>query len=224
MPWKSAPDADSDGSETTDTAGAAVAAQSQNTGTTTDKATPGKGRPTPKRRDAQNRRGPVAPPPTNRSEARARRKAQKQTLTKDERKALKAERSAQRAEQREKMMAGDEKYMIGRDRGPVRAYVRDIVDSRRNIAGLFMPFAVLLIVAMMMPKFAIYINFVMLVFVVVVLIDSIILGRIVNNRVRERFPDTTDTGFRLSLYAFVRAMQLRMMRAPRPRVSPGDKI
>ena len=55
-------------------------------------------------------------------------------------------------------------------------------------------------------------------------IDGVILGRIVNSRVRERFPDSTDGGFRLGWYAFTRAMQLRMMRAPKPQVSPGDKI
>ncbi|MFT3661938.1 MAG: DUF3043 domain-containing protein [Gordonia sp. (in: high G+C Gram-positive bacteria)] len=187
--------------------------------------TPGKGRPTPKRREAQARRtGPVAPPPTTRAEARARKKQQKSTLTKEERKQLRAERSKARAEQREKMMSGDERYMIGRDRGPVRAYVRDIVDSRRNFAGLFMPFAIVLIVAMMIPQLAFYINLVMLVFVLLMVIDSVILGRQVNNRVRERFPDTADTGFRLGLYAFTRAMQLRMMRAPRPMVSVGDKV
>ncbi|MEU2126712.1 DUF3043 domain-containing protein, partial [Nocardia niwae] len=39
-------------------------------------ATAGKGRPTPKRRDAQGkRRGPVAPAPLTAKEARARRKA-----------------------------------------------------------------------------------------------------------------------------------------------------
>ena len=37
-------------------------------------------------------------------------------------------------------------------------------------------------------------------------------------------PDTTDTGFRLGWYCFTRAMQLRMMRAPRPQVKPGDKV
>ena len=65
---------------------------------------------------------------------------------------------------------------------------------------------------------------VMLLFVVLMVIDSLILGRLVNKRVRERFPDSTDGGFKLGLYAFTRAMQLRMMRAPRPRVSLGAKV
>lgn len=224
LPWNSGTDAADDTDATTaDAVGETAAAADY--GKSAGATTPGKGRPTPKRRDAQARkRGPVAPPPTTRAEARARKKAQKATLTKDERKELKAERSRQREEQREKMMSGDEKYMIARDRGPVRAFVRDLVDSRRNFAGLFMPFAILLIVGMMIPKLAVYLNLAMLVFVVLMLIDSVILGRMVNNRVRERFPETTDTGLRLGFYAFTRAMQLRMMRAPRPRVAVGDEV
>ncbi|MFC0313846.1 DUF3043 domain-containing protein [Gordonia phosphorivorans] len=223
LPWKSGAEPVDESSETSvdDAATTDSARVSARSGATT----PGKGRPTPKRRDAQARKqGPVAPPPTNRAEARARRKAEKSTLSKEERKELRAERNKARSEQREKMMSGDEKYMIARDRGPVRAYARDLVDSRRNFAGLFMPFAIVLIVAMMVPDFAFYINFLMLAFVVFMLIDSVILGRMVNNRVSERYPDSTDGGIRLGFYAFTRAMQLRMMRAPRPRVSVGDEV
>ncbi|WOC13693.1 DUF3043 domain-containing protein [Gordonia sp. MP11Mi] len=187
--------------------------------------TPGKGRPTPKRRDAQNkRRGPVAPPPTTRAEARARKKALKSSMSKSERKELSSQRREARLEQREKMMSGDEKYLMPRDKGPVRRMTRDIVDSRRNFAGLFMPFAVFLIVAIMIPQIAGLANLVLLVFVIFMAIDSYILGRTVNKRVRERHPDTQESRFRLGWYAFTRAMQLRMMRAPKPLVKPGDKV
>ena len=55
------------------------------------KYTPGKSRPTPSRRQAENkRRGPVAPPPTNRAEARARRKEQRTSLSKDDKRKLKS--------------------------------------------------------------------------------------------------------------------------------------
>ncbi|MFT3715507.1 MAG: DUF3043 domain-containing protein [Gordonia sp. (in: high G+C Gram-positive bacteria)] len=204
----------------------AVAEVEADDAATDDKgATPGKGRPTPKRREAQNRkRGPVAPPPMTRAEARARRKEQKQTLTKDERKELRAQRNQQRSEQREKMLAGDDKYLPARDRGPVRAYARDIVDSRRNLAGLFMPVAILVLAAAMVPKLAVYMNLALMLFIVLMLLDATYLGRKVNKAVREKFPDTTDTGFRLGLYAAIRSMQLRMMRAPKPRVRPGDKV
>jgi hypothetical protein len=47
------------------------------------------------------------------------------------------------------MMAGEEAYLLPRDQGPVRAYVRDIVDARRNLLGLFMPAALFMIFVML---------------------------------------------------------------------------
>lgn len=190
------------------------------------KYTPGKGRPTPSRRQAENRRrGPVAPPPTNRSEARARKKELKSTLSKEEKRALSTERREKRLRQRERMMAGDEAYLMPRDKGPARRYTRDIVDARRNFAGLFMPFAILLIVLMfLVPQAAALTNLILVAFVVLMAVDGVILGRMVNRRVAERFPESGDGGFKLGWYAFTRAMQLRKMRAPKPMVSPGDEV
>nr|WP_223204719.1 DUF3043 domain-containing protein [Gordonia jinghuaiqii] len=190
------------------------------------KYTPGKGRPTPSRRQAENRRrGPVAPPPTTRSEARARKKELKSTLSKEDKRRLSEERRAKRLEQREKMMAGEEAFLMPRDKGPARRYTRDIVDARRNFAGLFMPFAILLILMMfLLPQAAALTNLVLVAFVVLMAIDGVILGRMVNRRVAERFPESSDGGFKLGWYAFTRAMQLRKMRAPKPMVSRGDEV
>lgn len=219
LPWNS--DADKNADTAPDETPAVEADESPRaTGSTT----PGKGRPTPKRRDAERRRPPVTAPPATRAEARARKKALRSSLTKTERKEISAERRRARLDQREKMMDGDEKYLMARDRGPVRKMARDIVDSRRNVAGLFLPFAIFLLVMLMLPNLAVIGNLVLLVFVLLVAIDSVYLGRMVNRRVRERFPETTDTGFRLGWYCFTRAMQLRMMRAPRPQAKPGDKV
>ncbi len=187
-------------------------------------ATAGKGRPTPKRRDAQGkRRGPVAPAPMTAKEARARRRAARGN--RQDRKTAAAERRAEAQERRARMLAGEDKYLLPRDKGPLRAFVRDIVDARRNLVGLFMPMAlVVILVSFAMPGLQIIATLVMLVMLVFMIIEGVLLGRIVNNRVRERFPDTTDTGYRLGWYAFVRASQIRKMRAPKPRVGPGDAV
>ncbi|WP_238847448.1 DUF3043 domain-containing protein [Nocardia arthritidis] len=186
--------------------------------------TPGKGRPTPKRREAQGkRRGPVAPAPMTAKEARARRKAVRGT--REERKAASAERRAAAQDRRARMLAGEDKYLLPRDQGPVRAYVRDLVDARRNLVGLFMPMALVLILSMFVaPALQTIVTLAMLVMMLFMIIEGVILGRIVNNRVRERYPDTTDAGFGLGWYAFVRASQIRKMRAPKPRVSPGEAV
>lgn len=226
LPWKSDTGGRDDSDDATtgegvDTTGADDSAGSVKGGSYT----PGKGKPTPKRREQQaRRRGPVAPPPTTRAEARARRKELKATETKVDRKQRNAERREQRLEQRERMMAGDERYLMPRDKGPVRKFTRDIVDSRRNFAGLFMPFAIVLIVVMFIPNLAYLSTPVLLVFVIFMAIDAVILGRLVNRKVRERFPDSSDGGFKLGWYAFTRAMQMRKMRAPSPQVSPGDEV
>ncbi|MDL9937355.1 DUF3043 domain-containing protein [Gordonia sp. ABSL1-1] len=229
LPWNKESDATADSADpdTTETAETSVDTDDDTDSTPVrgSSTTPGKGRPTPKRREAENRRrGPVAPPPTNRTEARARKKEIKKATPKADRKARSAELKAQRLEQRERMMAGEERYLMPRDKGEVRRYARDIVDSRRNFVGLFMPFAIVLIVVMFLPNLAYFSTPLLLVFVIFAAIDGYILGRIVNRRVRERFPDTTDGGFRLGWYAFTRAMQVRKMRAPAPQVSAGDEV
>ena len=94
-----------------------------------------KGRPTPKR-STSKRRGPVAPAPATASEARKRRKELRSTMTKEERQADKQQRRAALATRRERMMDGDEAFLLPRDKGPVRRYVRDIVDSRPKLQSL----------------------------------------------------------------------------------------
>ena len=177
----------------------------------------GKGRPTPKRRDAESkRRGPVAPAPLTAKEARARKKATRGS---------KEERKVAAAERRARMLAGEDKYLLPRDKGPVRAYVRDIVDARRNLVGLFMPLALVLIMAMFVsPALQAIVTLAMLIMMMFMAIEGVWLGRKINNQVRERFPDTPDGGFKLGWYAFVRASQIRKLRAPKPRVRPGDAI
>lgn len=187
-----------------------------------------KGRPTPKRSEATRKRGPVAPAPMTTAEARRRRKAVAgPKLSKEERKAQKVTRRADMADRRERMMAGEDAYLLPRDKGPVRRYVRDLVDARRNLLGLFMPIALgLILVTLSVPTPAVQqpLSFAMPVLLVVMAIDGVIVGRYVNRKVDEKFPDNTETGFKLGFYAASRASQLRRMRAPRPQVNRGDDV
>lgn len=203
---------------------AADASAAETGGSATSTTTAGKGRPTPKRRDAEGkRRGPVAPAPMTQKEARARRKATRGSRA--DRKAASADRRAASADRRARMLAGEEKYLLPRDRGPVRAYVRDLVDARRNLVGLFMPLALVLIVTMFLtPAVQAYVTLAMLVMMAFMAVEGVIIGRTINRRVRERFPDSIDSSFSLGWYAFVRASQIRRMRAPKPRVEPGAPV
>ncbi|MEX0579982.1 MAG: DUF3043 domain-containing protein [Mycobacterium sp.] len=188
-------------------------------------ATAPKGRPTPKRNESTKRRGPIAPAPATASEARKRRKELRSTMTKEEKQAEKIKRRAAMGQRRERMMAGEEAYLLPRDQGPIRRYARDIVDSRRNVLGLFMPSALLLLFIMLaMPKVQILISPAMLLLMMVMVIDALFLARKVNRAVDAKFPDNTETHFKIGMYAASRASQMRRMRAPRPAVSLGTKI
>jgi Protein of unknown function (DUF3043) len=186
-----------------------------------------KGRPTPKRSEAARKRGPVAPAPMTAAEARRRRKEMRQKLSREERKTEKIERRAAMAERREKMMAGEDDYLLPRDKGPVRRFARDVVDSRRNVLGLFMPAALGLIFFMLaVPSVQVQrlLSPAMLVLVLIMVIDGFIVGRKVNRLVDAKFPDNTESSWKLGFYAASRASQLRRMRAPRPSVNRGDKV
>jgi hypothetical protein len=188
-------------------------------------ATAPKGRPTPKRNESTKRRGPIAPAPATAAEARKRRKELRSTMTKEEKKADKLKRRAEMGQRRERMMAGEEAYLLPRDQGPIRRYARDIVDSRRNVLGLFMPSALLLLFIMLaMPRVQILISPAMLLLMLIMFIDAIFLARKVNKAVDAKFPENTETHFKIGMYAASRASQMRRMRAPRPAVSLGAKV
>ncbi len=184
--------------------------------------TPGKGRPTPKRREAeQKRRGPVAPPPRTTREAMKRARGNK-----DDRKELAAKRREIRTKQRERMMAGDEQYLMPRDRGPVKKFIRNSVDSRRNLLGLFMPLAILIFVALLVPAPQVQslTTLLCLLMLIAMVFEGVLNGRRITRQVRERFPKEPVRGLSVGWYAFIRASQLRKLRVPKPSVRPGDKI
>jgi len=186
--------------------------------------TVGKGRPTPKRNQATGRRGPIAPPPKTQREAIKRSKEVGKTLTKEERR----EQSTLR---RERMMRGEDAYVLPRDKGPVRAFVRDVTDSRRNVAGILLPVAVLSFIVLLIndPTVQVIGPFILLVAILAAVVDSIIFGRQLARRVAVKFPNGDPSGLSirprsLSFYAFNRACLIRKWRVPRPRVGRGDAV
>src|SRR3712207_1107666 len=137
----------------------------------------GKGRPTPKRSEAQGRRpGPPPPPPTTRKEAYKR---------------MRAQQADRRAQTRLGAARGDEAYLPVRDRGPVRKLVRDIVDARRNIGSLFLAVAGVALVGTIVPNLAVrsYSTFFLFGYFILLVADSFVLGRRISRTVAERFPE-----------------------------------
>jgi hypothetical protein len=171
----------------------------------------GKGRPTPKRRDAQANRKLIEPPPADRKEAMKR---------------MRERQRAERVEAREGMMRGDERYLLPRDRGPARALVRDLVDARHNVGTWFLAgaFVVLIGGSFPQPQIRFGANIIWFLLVLALLIDGVILSRAIKRAVGERFGDTDEKMGRLYLYGVLRSTVFRRMRTPRPRVEVGQSV
>jgi hypothetical protein len=183
--------------------------------------TEAKGRPTPKRREAQGkRRGPTPPPPRTQREAAKYAKATKPAG------ADRDQRRADAAERRAGMAAGDDRYLLPRDRGPVRRYVRDLVDSRPHLMGLFMPLAVIVLLSLVVPIPAAqqYLSLFSLFALVAMIIEGIWLGATVTRKARAQFPKEPVNALGTGWYAFTRASQLRRLRIPKPQVGRGAKV
>lgn len=170
--------------------------------------TPKKGRPTPTRREREAaRRTPLVPVDRKAAKRQSRDEARKQ-----------------RVEQREAFARGDEKALPPRDKGPVKGFIRDYVDSRRNFGEILLPLMLIVLVLTVLPNRTLQMSAFFLVWLVVVLgiIDATLMVRKVKTQIRERFNTEAPRG--TASYAVMRAFQLRAGRRPGPRVKRGDKI
>jgi hypothetical protein len=167
-----------------------------------------KGRPTPKRSEAQSQRRSVANTSSSRKDASRRQRE---------------ERRAQLERQRQALAGGDERYLPARDKGPVRKYARDFIDSRFNVAEFFLPMAVVILLLSVVRVASLQTIALLLWLVVIVLIvlDSVVTGFRLRARLAERFPDDNRRG--AVAYALMRSLQMRRLRLPKPRVKRGER-
>lgn len=170
-----------------------------------------KGRPTPKRSVAEaKRRQPI----TGSSRVAA------APRTKEE----KAKARTNRAGRYEAMRRGEEWALNPRDRGRPRALTRDFVDSKRRVSEYYMYILVILLAAVFVRSAAAQaiISPVVLLLIVVIVVDATLIRRSLSRLMAERLPGESTRG--LTMYAVMRALQIRRFRVPTPRVHPGDKI
>ena len=168
-----------------------------------------KGRPTPKRKDAESARKVSSLAPARSKEEKARQKS-----------AARAARIAQRAA----YLRGDESALPARDRGPVKRFVRNYVDSRRSIGEYFLPVIGIVLIVSLIPIAAAAVIGVVLMYTVLFasVIDGLLLTRKIKREVMARFPSESPKG--LGMYGWLRSTQMRRMRAPKPGVSVGEKF
>src|SRR5271169_3559594 len=169
-----------------------------------------KGRPTPKRSEAErNRRQPItgsrAPtaPRTPEDKAKAR---------------------SERSRKNEAMRRGEAWALGPRDRGPARALARDYIDSKRRITEFYMYILVVLLAAVFLRNKTEqeYVSPLVVVLVLIILVDAQVIRRSLRKLVGERLPGESTRG--LTMYAVMRALQIRRFRMPAPRVRPGEKF
>jgi hypothetical protein len=114
-----------------------------------------------------------------------------------------------------------------RDRAPERRLARDVVDSRRTVGTWFFGGALVVLVGSaqtMPPVVRLASNLLWGLLAVALVIDSVLISRRIRKLVRERFPNTDQRMSSLYLYAIMRSITFRRLRAPVPRVNLGDKI
>lgn len=168
-----------------------------------------KGRPTPKRKEAESKRKVSSLAPV---------------VTKDQKRASKALARQDRLAQRAAYLRGEESALPSRDRGPARRYVRNYVDSRRSVGEYFLPIIFFVLVLTLFPIAALQYGAIALMYAVllVAVVDGILLSRKIRKAIESNFPGTATKG--LGMYAWLRSTQMRRLRAPHPQVKVGEQF
>ena len=164
----------------------------------------GKGRPTPTRKQANAGR--------------------KQGIGSHDAKAARERDRQRRIEARAGLLAGDPRYFPRRDAGPVREYVRDLVDSRRSMGEYFVLGAVGVMVFGLVNNKAVQ-QFVVTAWtamLALVIVDTIYVAFRIARETKSRWPQRS---LRRGVVAYgtLRTLQLRRFRIPPPRLAPGGK-
>ena len=163
-------------------------------------------------------------PTPSRAEAEAARKARLNPTV--DKKADKAAARKRREEARMGQLRGEARYLPARDRGPVRAFIRDWVDARFSVGEILMPTAFAFIFLNFYKNTLIQQVSTWMFFGVFILmiVDQFVIGLMVSKAVRKEFgPRGTDGTKGAVLYAIMRSTQMRRLRVPLPKVRIGGK-
>ncbi|HEY7146940.1 MAG TPA: DUF3043 domain-containing protein [Streptosporangiaceae bacterium] len=201
------PDQDSQPASGNGSAEAGLRAYAEDSAARGSSYTAAKGRPTPKRSEAQKRRrGPYNAPADRKA-------ASTQARTRD--------RTA-RATRYAAAKRGENWALPRKDQGPVRALARDYVDSRRRLSEYYMYAVGLLVVLLFIPGLRAYADYLIIVVLMVMISEGFLVGSRITRLAQQRFPGESIKG--VKLYAAIRCTQIRKLRMPAPRVKPGESF
>ncbi|RBP98379.1 hypothetical protein CRD60_00440 [Bifidobacterium aemilianum] len=168
----------------------------------------GKGRPTPKRKQAQEQKLRPLVPKDRKASA----------------KAAKARIRAREDAQYEAMRTGDTAHMPKAERLPWRVYIRDYVDARFNLGEFFVPvFIVVFVLVIVLSAFnyqslSMPLMAALYLYVIIAVIDLFLMWRKLKKQLIAKFGErSVAKGSRSASYACNRAIQLRRWRLPKPR-------
>ncbi len=169
----------------------------------------GKGRPTPTRKEA---------------EAAAKARAKVPRTRKDQTRQQRLAKTESSKQVRAAMKAGDERYLLARDKGPVRRFIRDYIDSRFSFVELMIP---ILIVTMILgysgsAQLATIGNTLLFGMLLLVVLDLVLLRRRLRKQLAARFPGESVKG--TTYYAVTRSLQMKFMRMPKSKVKIGQEL
>jgi Protein of unknown function (DUF3043) len=176
----------------------------------------GKGRPTPKRSEAERSRYQSITGSTT----SGRGTAPRGKLTPED----KARARTERDRRMTAMRSGEEWALGPRDRGPIKKLARDYVDAHRRPSEYYMYVLVLLLVALLSRNATLntYVSPLVLALIAVVAVDAYLIRRSLHKLAAERYPGESTRG--MTMYAVMRSLQIRRFRMPKPRLKPGDKF
>lgn len=178
-----------------------------------------KGRPTPKRSEAErNRYQPITGARGSGSRTGTSRPAGPRTPEDKDR------ARTERGRRMDAMKRGEEWALGPRDRGPARKLARDYVDAHRRPSEFYMYVLILLLAALLSRNKALNsaVSYLVMAMIAVIVVDGLLLRRALGKLVAQRLPGESTRG--LTMYAVMRALQIRRWRMPAPRVKPGDKV
>ncbi|GAA1509282.1 hypothetical protein BJ978_002582 [Agromyces terreus] len=170
---------------------------------------------------ARLKAGKGAPTPTRAEQEAARKRPLVPNDRKEAAKAAKAKEAEARERARVGMAAGDERYLPMRDRGPQKKFVRDYVDARFSIGEILIPVMFAVIILTFIPSAQVQAIGILALwsFFLIAIVDVIVLGQVLTRKLRAKYGEKTE---RVRWYAAMRALQLRMLRLPKPQVKRGQ--
>jgi Protein of unknown function (DUF3043) len=177
-----------------------------------------KGRPTPKRSEAERgRRQGITGSRGGGSGGRGGGSGGRGATTSEERR-------AERLRRQEAMRRGEDWALLPRDRGPVKALARDYVDSRRHIGEYLFIILIVVIVLTFIhaPIIQTYSTLIALILIIVIGIETTFQTRAIRRLAAERLSGKSTRG--LGFYVAMRTINPRKLRNPSPRVQRGQEI